>query len=242
MEFTNLAKDILFGYRDTILALIAILVTYLLFKKQQKITELSYTEEISSLFNVKDVIKSDLKVYYKEELVKSMHLVKIKLMNTGNTDIASSDFEQELNIMFNDGSEIMNVQITEITPDSLEINYDIQKRNNLIFTPLLLNTKDGFLIQSLIRNYTNYSIKGRIKGVKTVQKYLGPPAYQFLGGALVAMVLFFSLFMGGFYLIFKDITNEYVYRVGVIIYSIPFFYLMLKYDKYVTLFFPKSKM
>ena len=145
----------------------------MIYYAQRKKKKLSY-EILSStqLLSIEEEIKGKVKVLYEGYDVKNVYLLSFKFINNGNQPISSDDFEKPLNILLNKKATILTVEIIREEPSNLGLNFDVNN-NNISFDPLLLNVRDSFSIKSLVSDFEGPPvIEGRIKGVKTISKYV----------------------------------------------------------------------
>jgi len=184
-------------------AIIAILVAIVIFFAQRKIKRLSY-EMISNtqLLGVKDEIQGKVKVLYEGNEVKNVHLLSLKFLNTGNQPISSSDYERPLTIKVNPDAKILTYEIVKEEPENLGVKIDVDEAK-LICSPVLLNSKDSFLVKTLISDFEDiHEIDGRIIGVKSISKYVE-------GQATTIFIMFSSLILMSFR-VFGILDSEYI--------------------------------
>lgn len=185
----ELVRDPLWTFVGAILAILAIVVTIIIFFAQRKTKKLSY--EITSntqLLGVKDEIQGKVQVLYDGKEVKNVHLLTIKFINSGNQSISSTDYERPLSIEVNANAKILTHEIVDEIPNNLGANVHLEN-NRLIFSPLLLNAKDSFAIKTLISDLEGKpEIDGRVNGVKSISRY-SEGQLSFIVTSLISFIL-----------------------------------------------------
>jgi len=154
-----------------LLTIAAIVVSVIIYLKQRQRRSLSY-EIVSAtpLLSVEEDIKKDLQISYKGKPVEQVHLVMIKILNSGSLPIPSKDYEQPITLSFGNQTKILTAEIAETNPDSLEASIDASDRH-AILVPALLNQKDFITIKMLVTKYRSEpNVSGRIIGVKEIRK------------------------------------------------------------------------
>lgn len=164
-------RDPMWQFIGAVLALLAIVISIILYLKQRRFKSLSY--EILSctpLLSIEDEIKGDLQVTYRGNLVEQVHLIIIRIINTGNTPITTEDFERPVNISFGEEAEVFTSEIVKMKPDTIEASIAIRE-NRIILTPTLLNEGDELTYKTLVNKFDKININGRIIGVKEIEEY-----------------------------------------------------------------------
>lgn len=200
----ELIRDPLWTFVGVVCAILAVVVTILIFFAQRKTKRLSY--EITSniqLLGVKDEIQGKVQVLYDGKEVKNVHLLTIKFTNSGNQSISSSDYERTLSIEVNSDAKILTHEVIEEVPENLGATVSLEG-NKLVFSPVLLNAKDSFSIKTLISDFEGRpSIDGRINGVKSISKY-SDGQWSFI---ITSLISFFLISVGAFSLIEQGVFD-----------------------------------
>jgi hypothetical protein len=168
----ELIRDPLWTFVSVICALLAVIVAIVIFFAQRKTKKLSY--ELASntqLLGVKDEIQGKVKILYEGEEVKNVHLLTVRLYNTGNQSISSKDYERALTILVNQEAKILTYEVIDEEPNNLGATV-VLDGNKLILSPVLMNPRDSFSIKALISDFEGKPIvDGRINGIKTISRY-----------------------------------------------------------------------
>jgi hypothetical protein len=91
----DLLRDPLWQFVGAVLVVVALMVSVTIFFAEKKRKELSY--EIlshSEILSATEEIEGKLKILFKGEVVRNVHLLIVKLINSGNTPITSTDYER----------------------------------------------------------------------------------------------------------------------------------------------------
>jgi hypothetical protein len=162
-------RDPIWQFVGAIISVIAIFVSYVFFKRQGKQKRISY-EVISNtaLVNVKDDVKSKMQIFFEKKPVIDIHLIIVKIINSGNEPIVKSDYETPINIEFDDKSETLEAEVIKVSPDDLKVEIENTKETVSI-KPLLLNPGDSVMIKTFLTNFRGQlKVSGRIAGVKEI--------------------------------------------------------------------------
>ena len=151
MEFL---RDPIWQFLSVIGAVAGLALTILLFKMQRNQKKIS-DEVISSraVVNVSDEVKGRIQVLFDGMPVKDVSLVILKICNTGNIPILSTEYDRPITFNFGNGSKILDVEILDMMPSNIKAStkIDIEK---IMVEPLLLNSKDSFKLKVLLINFS----------------------------------------------------------------------------------------
>lgn len=171
----EILRDPLWQFVAVVLTSLTILVSYFLYRKQRQRKALSY--EILSLtpiLSMNEEVKGKLEIRFSGEPVQQVHLILIKITNSGNVPIVATDYERQVNLSFGEKAKILTVDIVETTPESLQVA--VQKtiegsKEKALLPPILMNQGDSFTFKLLVSSFAKpITIDGRIVGVKEIAK------------------------------------------------------------------------
>ena len=154
-----------------IIAIIAIIVTIILYLKQRQRKLLSW-EIISNtpLLSIDEESKGDLQVLFAGKPVQYVQLIILKIINSGNVPIKSTDYERPIYLKLGEKALILTAKVTEKNPSSLETPIN-NEGTRVVLEPTLMNEGDSFTIKMLVNQFDDQiTVDGRIKGVKDIQK------------------------------------------------------------------------
>lgn len=158
-----------------IVAILAIVVSavvaFVLYRLQRRRKALGYQIITrTTLLNVEEELEEKVQILFDGEKVADVHLLEVKVVNSGNVPIVRGDYERKLELSFGTSSRILTADVTETRPDSLRPELTIDAaRDSVWVQPTLLNSGDWFTIKMLISRFDgNVDIDGRIVGVKDI--------------------------------------------------------------------------
>lgn len=167
-------RDPLWQSISVVIALIAVLVTVIVYLKQRNHRDLSY--EITSrtpLLAKEDEIGGALQVQYKGQPVKKVQLVEISFTNSGNTPILGSDFVQPITLNFGEEARILTADIIETSPENFSAFARIDHSapyDRVTIDPILMNSGDIWTLKMLISNSSKIDVDCRVVGVREIRK------------------------------------------------------------------------
>src|SRR3990172_5120414 len=171
------------------LAIIVIIVLYLL---QRNRKGLSY-EVVSHtpLLSRTEEVGGKLQILFDGKTVQDVHLVEVRIINSGNTPILPADYERPISLKFGENAQILTADVAETAPDSIRASISVE-RQKVVITPLLLNAGDSIKLKVLVAQSGGEPIPdGRIAGVRQIRKaeYSQVPslAMMYAGTGLVVL-------------------------------------------------------
>lgn len=185
----EILRDPLWTFVGAILAILAVIVTIIIYFAQRKIKKLSY-EIVSNtqLLGVKEEMQGNIKVLYNGQEVKNVHLLTLRFLNAGNQSIVTSDYERPLSIEVNSNAKILTYEVLEQDPPNIGASLH-STDNKIMLNSVLLNAKDSISIKALVSDLEgNPKIDGRINGVKEISK-ITDGQISFLITAIISFTL-----------------------------------------------------
>lgn len=167
----DILRDPMWQFVAVILGILAILISYILYRKQGQKKALEY-EIISStpLLSMEEEVKGKLQILFDEEPVKQVHLIQVMIFNSGNVPILSTDFKRPVGVSFGKEAQILTAEVAEVNPDSLDVSTEI-KGDEVVLVPTLLNQGDSVKLKMLVSRFGGQiAVDGRIVGVKDIRK------------------------------------------------------------------------
>jgi hypothetical protein len=167
MEFL---RDPLWQFIGAVIGGIGLVVAIVSFL-QRKRKRLSYEiVSSSSLLSLDRQIKGKVKILYDGIEVEKVHLIVIRVYNSGNTPIKSGDYERPIKFSFGPSARILSFEVTETEPDNLDVGVTPDE-NSVSVDPLLLNSKDSILLTALVSEFDGLvNSDARIVGIKSIQE------------------------------------------------------------------------
>lgn len=165
----NLAKWLRDPLWQFILGTITIILTVIFFFVQQQRKEISYEiAQQTSLFSINEQVSGEIQVLFNEKPVENLHLIVVRLHNTGNIPVVRTDFDQPITITFQDGSEIISAEV--LSEESLDVMAEVTiSQNEIAIEPALINGGESIKIKAIINNYREgVIVSARIVGVNQI--------------------------------------------------------------------------
>lgn len=196
------------------------------FLKQRRKKALSY--EILSqtpLLSVKEEVKGKVEILFDKKPVQQVHLVEIRLVNSGNVPIKAEEFERPINLSFGEEAQIFTAEVAETTPKSLRAKVVIEKKI-VVLQPTLLNEGDSIKLKMLVAKFAKVNLDGRIVGVKEISEFIEKKTRYM---ALTIMGLILNL--GGLLVVLSTPTSApptqkiIGYAMGIVGFALAVYYL-----------------
>ena len=196
---SEIVRDPLWQFIGAALTLMTIIVAILLYWLQRRRKALSYEIVTSTpLLSVEEEIKGRVQILFDNKPIKDVHLIVVRIINSGNLPIVSADYEFPVSLSFGENSQILSCEVSETNPNSLQVTFNNIENTKVVLTPVLLNSGDAIALKMLVSQFEDrIFINGRIVGVKNIQKFVeGRIPYFILsfGGmslAITGMILSF---------------------------------------------------
>lgn len=161
----DLLRDGLWQSVGALLALLAILASFWIYKLQQQRKELAFgVISTRRLLTVADELSTRVTVHLDGRQVRDLHLLVFGLKNSGTVAVRPEDFERPLRIVFDSG-EIVSASVSSERPYGLGTSLTVSA-STVELTPLLMNANDQVLVQILLSAPApNYSASARVVDV-----------------------------------------------------------------------------
>jgi len=151
------------------LAAVGIMVMYNLQKRKRNLTCIKYP--FLSLVDVRGEIRDKIRIYYAEDLVENLSMMKVKVKNRGNIPIRSEKIVKTLEFDFGENLKVIDHNVSDIKPRGINVELKYDTESNLIKCYFdLLNQKDEFTIKFLCSGVGKEypKINARIEGIKQI--------------------------------------------------------------------------
>jgi hypothetical protein len=184
---------------------IAITVTILLWWLNQRHKQLSYTILWRHpLMNLARVIADRMDVRFDGQPVRDVHLVVLKVKNSGHIPINVRDYASRLTVMFSHPSRILVAEVLDVQPAYLAEREGenhtagslIQsvEETKVILRPVLLNSGDFIVLQMLVTSLAGkIMLLGNIEGISNISeaknRMLIPSALSYFGVIFMASAM-----------------------------------------------------
>ncbi|MCS3703727.1 hypothetical protein [Salinibacter ruber] len=187
----EILRDPFWRFVGVALTLLGVGVTVAIYFLRRRKKRLAYEiVSSSSLLSMRDELGRKLEINYGGYEVKNVHLINLRIYNSGTVPIESGDFERCISIDFGGRSRVLSSEIKDTNPKNLEIEYDTNE-DTITFDPVLLNSEDSFSVKALVSDYqSELDVDARIVGVSSIQR--GPEG-QITTLAIMAVGMLLSL-------------------------------------------------
>jgi len=140
-----------------------------------------YIESANAVVSVEEKVADQVKIFIGKTQVENVHLIVMKIWNSGNQSIRPDDFINNVILYFGDNSIILSGSIVETEPLSLDPRFEVSPHSldprfhlniaTMELFPLLLNSGDNMIFNFLVSNWDPDALEvhGRIVGVKDIK-------------------------------------------------------------------------
>lgn len=163
-----------------IVAVVAIVVSVILYRKARPIRVLSYcvTSEPREILSTKGM-QDDVKIIYQEQEIDSLCTASIEIINTGNQSIKKAEIVEDLTVTLDEGNRLLKMpDIYNIFPTNLKVSVqeaprdDASNNDRVIIKFDLLNPKEKFTLGFVYSGKVCVpSLSTRIEGLTNIKKY-----------------------------------------------------------------------
>jgi hypothetical protein len=164
----EILRDPVWQFIGVILAVVISCVGYLIQRNRKKLVY-----EIVSrtrLVTKEEEIKGSLQIVFEGKPVEDVRLLEIKIINSGNMPIVSSDYERPVSLFLGDQARILTATVSETFPQSLQATVE-SKGQAVVLSPVLLNGGDSITLKMLISHLgRDIKVDSRIAGVKEIHE------------------------------------------------------------------------
>ncbi len=196
----DLARDPAWQFIGVLLALAAIFLTYVVYRRQQLRKRLTYdVVSRNQLLTVKEELAGKLSILYEGRPAKAISVLVVRLWNSGNQPIQAADYERPISFLIQEPGTVLSADIIDVYPSSLNPGLAIDE-NKVHIEPVLLNPDDSLTLKILLKDPGNlFWPDARIAGVTSIDK--PKPAWKPYGalailGAVLALWGAYLLLVG----------------------------------------------
>jgi len=178
-----------------LLTAIAIGVPILLyiFQKNKKMLSYEILSDTSILTN-KEELFGRIEVFFDKKPVSNVKIIILKIINSGNIPIPSSDYETPIKISFINKGEILTAEVIEKNPEQIDQPISFTPAQ-ISLIPVLFNSGDYINLKILSTHIvTKIKVDGRIIGVKEIKETV-EPVYGTITTLIGLVVIFFSMIL-----------------------------------------------
>lgn len=212
------------------IGLLAILVSYVLYRLQQQRKELAFgVIQNFPLLTVSEVVEGRIQIQFDSQRISNLRALIIGLKNSGTSPITVEDFSAPFKIMLGEGVSLLSAEITKQYPENLDAQV-VRSSEALELSPVLLNPGDWILIKVLTT--------GRNVRVKPVSRIVGISNHKELNRGVRASLgelrnlavnagLFSIIGLGLWMLGYFDVVDKEFAKMGLASFGLIVFGLLL---------------
>jgi hypothetical protein len=163
----ELLRDPAWQFIGAVITLVALTATIIIYWLQRQRKAISY-EVVSKnqLLTVREELEGKLQVLYEGQPARDICLLIIKLFNSGNVAVSSTDYERQISFNTGASSKILSAVVTDVEPQNIFVEIDVEE-SRVKVRPVLLNPKDSITLKLLVSDFSGaVSPDGRVIGVK----------------------------------------------------------------------------
>lgn len=193
---TDLFRDSIWTFVGTVLALAAIVVAVAIYYGQKQRKRI-LVDAVGAVPLIRGGGAIDgLEIKFRGEALESAIISIFKIHNIGNTPIPAADYENPIEIKFEEGARVLSANVTSSDPENIPADIT-HTEDRLTIAPHLLNCGDSVTYRALLTG-TNGSFKvmGRVAGVKLIERQkpvsLVKAVLTIVGGVMAFLGYFMS--------------------------------------------------
>ncbi|MGB7531469.1 MAG: hypothetical protein WA977_00625 [Halobacteriota archaeon] len=214
------------------IAIVVPIILYILSKRKKKLTCKLFPS--LSLVDVRTEVKDKIKIYYNENLVENLSMMKVKVRNKGNLPIQKEEIVKPLEFNFGKNLSVIDYSVINTEPKGITVNLESNTENNLIRCSFdLLNSGDELTLQFVCLGESKEPpmIDARIEGIKQVDVETIPVSEEMnermrkQGKYTAALGLIISLFGAITFAFTHDRSLIMLIAVGILYFLFGFTYM-----------------
>ncbi|MGO9481167.1 MAG: hypothetical protein ACLP05_05240 [Candidatus Kryptoniota bacterium] len=169
---SEIIRDPAWQFVGVLLGLAAIIVSLLVVRWQRQRKSLSYDIPVSTqLLDVKEAVRSKLEILYEGKPVQDVHLLLVRIVNTGNLPILPNDYERPIRLEVGGKAQLLSCEVYDTSPKSLRVS-PIIEGNNVNLPAIMLNGGDAIVLKLIVSNPSGgLQVDGRIVGVREITEF-----------------------------------------------------------------------
>jgi hypothetical protein len=148
------------------------IISIFIYRRQQPRKEITCRlVSVTPLFNIKENFQGKLQVLFDSKPIENVYIITIRVYNSGNTSVTSSDYEQPINVVIGT-DEILSSEVLETTPHGIPASVKFSA-NEIQISPTLLNPNDALVINAVVNQYyERVNVSARIVGIRKLELLL----------------------------------------------------------------------
>lgn len=172
----ELVRDAGWQFAGAVVSLLAVVATFIVYGLQRRRKRLVYFARFSQLVFIDPSAKGKVSILFEGEPVEGVRLAEFGVQNAGESEILVSDFFTPLSFVFEEGTDILSVEVSQKVPNDLPVDFEVKSRRgenteapSISISPLLLNPGDEITFKCLLTKSHDLTVSARIAGVKRIE-------------------------------------------------------------------------
>jgi hypothetical protein len=149
--------------------LAAVIIPVVVYLKQRQNKLLTFEQSSTPLLSIEEGIRSHVQITFDGKPVEQVHLVVVKITNSGNVPIEKKDYDHPIYINLGKDAKILTAEVAEKYPENLEVSTSIVDKN-VVLEPALLSEDEFITLIMMATNFDKVTFDSRIVGVKGIQE------------------------------------------------------------------------
>lgn len=225
------------SWGEIIVGALALILSVFIFFWSRRRPKISYLIDLTKIIHVQGVSPGELAIHFKGCPVSTLVLCSIRIKNTGNFPVKIEDWQKPLEISFPQEVNILDSRISAASTDELDIEFSVDQQRIIKISPVLLNQKDGFILEVLTDNEIKPRVSARIFDVEKLDEVRPEKnSLTFLGLILFSMLGFVLIYLSAFI----EILQPYRGYLAIALFTLAVFPLFILLA--ANLFAPEKKM
>lgn len=141
----------IWNFWNAVFAFLAIIVAVILFQLNRSVKDLQIEVLSNSpLISVEGDIAKDIEILYKDQPVRTLSVILLRIENTGNTPIRETDYSRPILISVSPDAEVGEFSIVETKPEDMGLSLEKITPYQVELSKSLLNPGDQALVRILV--------------------------------------------------------------------------------------------
>jgi hypothetical protein len=182
MEYWNLIIAMASVLATLVLGIMGIMISMRRNRKLLSYQQVSMVPIVTVLHDARNTITEELEIRYRNERVKDVWMVIVRLWNPGTAAIVPSDYVEHITVHFGGqmlASDVIDTQPKSLRNNALEGSGSGPDHSAVALFPVLLNPGDSVTVQAVLSNFNGkVELTGHIIGVAKFRQILDTRKYR----------------------------------------------------------------
>jgi hypothetical protein len=172
----EIVRDAGWQFAGVVVSLVAVVATFIVYGLQRRRKRLAFFARFSQLVFIDPSAKGKVSILFEGEPVEGVRLAEFGVKNAGEVEILGSDFFTPLSFVFETGTNILSVEVSQKVPHDLPVAFEVKsglgestEAPSINVAPLLLNPGDEINFKCLLTKSHDLVVSARIAGVRRIE-------------------------------------------------------------------------